>query len=179
MEKILFREEQKFTQTWVTLMIYGILVLNLSIFGYGFVRQIVMGETWGNQPMPDTALVLTFILAIGISVGLILLFHNARLITVIHEKGIMVKFPPFFSKEKFFPKETISGIEVRQYNPILEYGGWGVRMGMGRGKAYNVKGNLGIQLKLTNDKKILIGTQKKDQAEWAIRKLMDSGSQQL
>ena len=179
MEKILFQEEQKFTQSWITLIVYGILALNLSVFGYGFVRQILMEKNWGNMPMSDTALVLTCILALGISAGLLLLFHNAKLITTIHQNGIRVKFPPFFNKEKFFPKETINYIEVRQYNPILEYGGWGVRMGMRKGKAYNVKGNLGIQLKLTDNKKILIGTQKKDQAEWAIRKLMDPGLEQL
>jgi hypothetical protein len=176
MEKILFREEQKFTQAWIMVMVYCIFILNISIFGYGFVRQIIQGKPWGNVPMSDTALILTCIFAIGISVGLLLLFHSAVLITAIRQDGIIVRFPPFFIKEKFYAKEDLNHIEVRQYNPISEYGGWGVRMGMGKGRAYNVKGNLGIQLQLKSGKKILIGTQKKDQAEHAIRKLMDPGT---
>lgn len=174
MKKILFQEDQKFTRTWIAVLVYGITIINIAVFGYGFTQQILLGKTWGNTPMSDSALILTFILVLGIFAGLLVLLHRAALITIIHEEGINFKFPPFFLNERLIPKDEISQIGVRQYNPILEYGGWGVRIGLGKGKAYNVKGNLGIQLHLKNGKKILIGTQKKDQAEWAIIKMMES-----
>jgi uncharacterized protein YlzI (FlbEa/FlbD family) len=45
-----------------------------------------------------------------------------------------------------------------------EYGGWGLRYSFNkkRGNAINVSGDIGIQLTLTNGKKLLIGTQKKE-----------------
>ena len=176
MKKILVQEEQKFNQTWIILLIYGILMLNLFIFGNGFIKQIIMGEPWGDKPMSDTALIITTLMALGISAGLVVLFNLAKLKTVIHQDGIDVTFPPFFSREKSFRKEQISHVEVRKYNPVLEYGGWGVRAGLSKGKAYNVKGNLGIQLQLDNGKKILIGTQKKELAESALKQMMEPGS---
>jgi hypothetical protein len=54
---------------------------------------------------------------------------------------------------------------VRKYNPLTEYGGWGYRTGFGKKSgAMNVKGNIGIQIELSNGKKLLLGTQKKTEA---------------
>jgi hypothetical protein len=44
----------------------------------------------------------------------------------------------------------------------MGYGGWGIKRGIG-GLAYNVSGNQGLQLVLTDGRKILIGTQKPEQ----------------
>ncbi|PQJ82980.1 hypothetical protein BTO16_05475 [Polaribacter glomeratus] len=60
-------------------------------------------------------------------------------------------------------------VKVRTYNPIGEYGGWGFRSGFlwnkSKGKAINISGDVGIQLEFKNGKKLLIGTQKKAEAE--------------
>ncbi|MBC8644094.1 hypothetical protein H9W95_08645 [Flavobacterium lindanitolerans] len=61
---------------------------------------------------------------------------------------------------------------VRQYAPIAEYGGWGLRYDfMGKGKALNVSGNKGLQLKFTDNKKLLIGTNKPDELTEILKKL--------
>lgn len=60
---------------------------------------------------------------------------------------------------------------VRTYSPIREYGGWGFRQALGeKGKAYNVKGNKGIQIQLKTGKNILIGTQKEKDAQQVINR---------
>ncbi|MHC4187375.1 MAG: hypothetical protein ACYSRQ_04200 [Planctomycetota bacterium] len=57
--------------------------------------------------------------------------------------------------------EDLKECYIRTYRPIKEYGGWGIRYGFGEsGKAYNVKGNQGLQLVFENGKRLLIGTQK-------------------
>ena len=55
-------------------------------------------------------------------------------------------------------------------SPIQEYGGWGYRTSFGKkkGSAYNVKGDKGIQIELKTGKKLLIGTQKEDEAQQVI-----------
>jgi hypothetical protein len=62
-------------------------------------------------------------------------------------------------KKKFFSWEEIEKISVREYSPLFEYGGWGIRRGKS-GRAYNVKGNIGLQLVLKNGKKILLELKK-------------------
>ena len=55
---------------------------------------------------------------------------------------------------------------------LLEYGGWGLKGGLlwkkSKGIAINVSGNIGIQLELKNGKKLLIGTQKLQEAKQVL-----------
>ena len=61
---------------------------------------------------------------------------------------------------------------VREYSPIAEYGGWGLRGGFfGKGSALNVSGNKGLQLELKNNKKILIGTNKPKELSETLSKI--------
>ena len=173
MEKILFKEEQRFDQLWLKIPLYILAIGNIALFVYGIIRQLVQGQPWGNNPMSDTALLIVSFITIAIWAGVFLLFEKSKLITNIYEKEIRLRFPPFFSKEKVFSIEIIKKMEVRKYNPILEFGGWGVRHGL-KGKAYNVKGNIGLQLYFKNGKKLLIGTQKQEQVKWAIRKMEEA-----
>jgi hypothetical protein len=79
--------------------------------------------------------------------------------TEIYTDGIYVRFRPFHSKPRFYPWSEIAHCEVRKYKPLLEYGGWGIRKGFG-GTAFNVRGNMGLQLVIKGGKRVLIGTQK-------------------
>jgi len=170
MEKILFNEEQRFDQLWIKVPLYVLGVGNVALFLYAVIRQLVMEQPWGDNPMSDTALIIVSCMTIAIWTGVFLLFEKSKLITKIYEKEIRLRFPPFISKEKIIPIETIDKMEVRKYNPILEFGGWGVRHGI-KGKAYNVKGNIGLQIYFKNGKRLLIGTQKREQVKWIIRKM--------
>ena len=58
--------------------------------------------------------------------------------------------------------------EVRRYSPLLEYGGWGVRLGP-KGWAYITTGNQGVQLRLRRGRPVLIGSAHAHELEAAIR----------
>jgi TATA-box binding protein (TBP) (component of TFIID and TFIIIB) len=60
---------------------------------------------------------------------------------------------------------------VREYAPLSEYGGWGLRYSVNHGKAYNVSGNQGVQLFFTNGKKLLIGTQKPEEITAILKQI--------
>jgi hypothetical protein len=61
---------------------------------------------------------------------------------------------------------------IRQYSAIKEYGGWGLRIGLlGKGTAYNVSGDKGLQLEFTTNKKILIGTNRADEITVTLNKI--------
>ena len=75
-------------------------------------------------------------------------------------------FPVHFSIKTIGWSEINSAI-IRNYDPIGDYGGWGIKGGLlwgKKGKSVTISGDIGIQLKLKNGKLLLIGTQKKTEA---------------
>lgn len=154
--EVLFTERQKFNQWWLWIILLGINGISL----FGVFKQVIGGQQFGDKPMSDIGLLITAGLTILITI-LVISFH---LDTLIKKDGIYVKFFPFHVSFRHYDWNTISKLFVRQYNPIGEYGGWGLRLGLfGRGKAFNVSGNKGLQLEFSDNKKLLIGTNKPDE----------------
>jgi hypothetical protein len=56
------------------------------------------------------------------------------------------------------------------YQPLLEYGGWGIRLGR-RGWAYTISGNRGVQIALKDGKSFLLGSQREIEMEAILRSL--------
>ena len=149
----IFKEEQRFTQTWLIIIIVISLIVPLAII----LKEI---------DKLSTSEIIISIGTIILASGLIFLF---KLTTRIDEKGIHYKFFPFHLKFKTVVWNDIENAYVRTYDAISEYGGWGIRGGAlwykAKGKAINISGNIGIQLELKDGKKLLIGTNKKEQAQ--------------
>ncbi len=155
MEKqIFFSEKQKFKQWWIWLILIGI----NTTFLIAICMQLFAGIPFGNNPMNDVSLIISFAAAVIFS----LLFISLKLETQISAEGIYIRFFPFHLKVKFLPWDDIKTSIVRKYSPIGEYGGWGLR-GFKSDMAYNVSGNMGLQLEFISGKKLLIGTQKPDE----------------
>jgi len=132
--------------------------------------QLILGVPYGEEPSTNESLLVLFIVLMIMFVVTILLFSKMKLVTEVKNEGFLYKYPPFIIKFKLIRKEEIEKYEVRKYGPIREYSGWGIRYSWGKsGRAYNVKGNIGLQLYMVDGKKILFGTQRGD----AIRRAMD------
>jgi hypothetical protein len=156
---MMYKEIQKFNQPWIMVMLSASCIFMSGIFGFGIYRQMLLGQKFGNNPMSNTALIIVTILVLTLFILLLVLFGFARLTTIIDDKGIRYRFFPFHSRFYELNWTMIERCEVISYNPLREYGGWGIRPGRG-GKAYNVSGNKGLQIYLKTGKKILIGTLK-------------------
>lgn len=154
-----FREEQRFTQTWIWALVLGLAALWIAIAGI----QLGFGIKVGNNPASDGLLIAIGILPV---VVLPLLIGTLRLTVEVRDGALHVRFFPFV--RKVIRLSEIRSAEARTYRPILEYGGWGIRWGGRNGWAYNVKGNRGVQLELANGKRLLIGSQKADELAAAI-----------
>lgn len=164
MKDILFLERQRFKQWWIWLIL---LFLN-GLLIFGVIKQVIIGQQFGDEPTSDSALmILTAILLI---ISFLLL--NFQLTTIITEEGVFVRFFPFHFRYREFYWDNLLKVFVRTYKPISEYGGWGLRYGiLGEGKAYNISGNKGIQLVLKNGPKILIGTNRPDEVSEVLNSL--------
>lgn len=160
----LFTETQKFKQWWLWLILLGI----NGLFLFGVFKQVVIGQQFGDKPMSNAGIVIitTF------TILLTLLFVSFRLETKIKNDGIYVRFFPFQLKFKHHSWDTLTKAFVRQYSPLTEYGGWGLRLGLfGKGTAYNVSGDKGLQLEFVNNKKLLIGTNKPTELTETLNKI--------
>lgn len=155
-----FKEEQRFTQTWlIVLLIISTLVP---------VILIVKEFTKTNRTMSLNEFIGT-ISVIIVATSLIFFF---KLKTKIDEKGIHYQFFPIHFSLKTISWSEIKNVHIRKYDAISEYGGWGYKKGVlwkkDSGTSINVAGDTGIQIELKNGKKILIGTQKKNDINHVI-----------
>jgi hypothetical protein len=168
-QPVRFREEQRFRQLWVWLLILPLSAGMIGFFAWAVVEQLVRGHPVGNQPMSDLMLMIVGPLLIALMAGLLWLMWAARLVTEVRDDGIYIRFFPFHRDFHGFLWDEIESFEVRTYRPVLEYGGWGIRFGSG-GKAYNVSGNRGLQLTLGGSRsgRVLIGSQRPDELALAV-----------
>ena len=160
--KLLFEEEQSFVGTWIWYLLLGITVVAVG------------GSFLGLVTSDNSEAFIGVIIAAIATGGIIVLFSTSRLYVSIDQENIYYRFPPFLTREKILTKEDIKKMYVRKYRPISEYGGWGYRFRFRSGRAVNVAGNIGLQIVLNNDKKLLIGTQKPEIMEQALRRLKEN-----
>jgi len=150
-----FEESQKFRQKAITWILYICLAV-ITIFSAAII--IVEKNSLG---FVSFLVVLVFFS----------LFRIMRLETRITSDAIYYRFFPIQLKARRILKSEIRRIEIATYDPIADYGGWGIRFGK-KGMAYTVIGVRGISITLSSDKNILIGT---SQPEAAAKFLKENG----
>lgn len=149
-----FNETQRFTQWWLWLLLIAI-----GLFHFYLIYEGLDNDERGSS-FPVLVVLSTF--------SAIVLFVILRLDTKVDAEGVHYRFFPFQLNYKLKKWDEIEKANVRQYKPIYEYGGWGIR-GWGKDKARNVSGNMGLQLELKNGDKLLIGTQKGEEIEKVVK----------
>lgn len=163
-KEIEFKEIQKFRQWWLILILLTI----LFTFTYAVISQLIYNIPFGTNPVSNTGLIVLAIIIFMVCAFILMI----KLETKINQQGIYVKFYPFHLKFKFINWNEIDRVFIREYSPITEYGGWGLRISLsGNGKAYNVSGNKGLQIVFKNGNKLLIGTNKQEELNLIVNQL--------
>lgn len=159
---IVFREVQRWRDVWwVMALVFGLAALQWWVA----ITQIVRGVPVGDNPGSD-GLVIIIWLVFG--VGFPLFFLWLKMIVEVMPGGVVIRYRPFVNRQ--IPIGEIARVEPRVYNPLGEFGGWGIR-GLGSRIAYNVSGNSGVELTLIDGRRILIGTQRAAELAGAIYKI--------
>ena len=156
----IYREVQHFRQPWV----WALILIGSITLVYGAVQQLVLGKPWGNHPSSDAGLL---VLLVVFGFGMPYLFYLTRLITEVRTDGVYIRYFPIHRSFRRFAFSEIRSFEAVTYRPIHDYGGWGIRYGKS-GKVYNVSGNRGVRLELTDRHRLLIGSQKPELLAEAI-----------
>lgn len=160
-----YREEQRFRQPWLWCLVLLSMGGVLAVFGHGLITQLVFGQPWGDRPISDRSLVLSGLFTFAMGLGMIWLLYAVRLVTEVRADGVHLRFAPL--ARKHIPFSQIASCQARDYQPLQEYGGWGIRWGF-RGNAWNVSGHRGAQLELRIGKPFLIGSQRAEELASAI-----------
>ncbi len=164
MYKVFYEEEQKFNNKAIWLLLSGLSI----VFFYILFEQLFLDKTIGTNRAPNSFLIFMGLIPLA---G-IFLFSKTKLKTRIDTDGIHFQYFPFHKTERHLKWDEISEFYVRKYNPIMEYGGWGIRIVFSkRNIAYNVSGNRGLQIVLTNNRKILLGTQNHEHLQYITTQL--------
>lgn len=152
-----FKEEQKFTQWWLWLILIGIGMLPiLAIY-----KQLILGQKIEEKPMSYFGLIIFCVLIFS----LVAMFWIMRLKTEIDQNEIRMNFFPFVKKQVNW--NEIKTAQIVNYGFV---GGWGIRLWTKYGTIYNTKGNKGLSIELKNGEKFLIGTQKETQLNNILQK---------
>ena len=154
-----FREVQYMRRVWwVMLLVLGI----AALMWWGFIQQIFFGIPWGNNPSPDWMMWMLWLI---FGIGFPFAFYRMGLIVEVLDDKILIRYVPLIRNEILLSE--IEEVEARTYQPLREFGGWGIR-GLSSKRAYNVSGDQGVELTMEDGRKVMIGSQKAEELALAI-----------
>jgi hypothetical protein len=150
-----FVEEQRFRQWWLWLTVIAVGVVQLAVFALLYLKARTF-FAWVPLAIATVPITLT------------VLFYSTRLVVRVDADGVHVRWWPFLTFD--LPHHRIVGAEAVDYDPLNEFGGWGIKGPPGRwGWCYTVSGRRGVRIELSNRHRLLIGSRRADELAEAIR----------
>ena len=173
---LLFQETQKFPRV-LSRLLFALVFVPIAIAGVGVYIQEVLHQPFGNHPTTTGNLLFLLLLPTLVCLATALIMAIARLTTEVDPSGVKLVYRPFSTR--FIPFAEIASLKTVEYRPIRDAGGWGIHGYRMKGWAYNVSGKKGVEITLKNGKLVLIGSQRSEELEAAIRRLLPSSSSPL
>ena len=153
---VIFKETQGFSGFISTAILSGALVFGMVI--------VILQFSADMDPQTIRTLWIIW-LVMALVDGAIL---SIRMVTEIRPDGVVVYCRPLRFLRREISWDAIEHVYARQYRPLAEYGGWGIRFGT-QGTAYNMRGHQGIQFEMKQGQRLLIGTQQPEAFIEAVR----------
>jgi hypothetical protein len=122
----MIEETQRMNQKWLWLLLILIQILLI----YKFIIDYIEKSIFQIIPIIIVSITCLFI-------------YSIKLKYVINSENILISFFPFLSNSKKIEFKEIRKISIIKYNPLKDYGGWGLRYANNK-TAYTTKGNKGI-----------------------------------
>ena len=145
-------------------------ILGLLVAAFVVVAVVTIVEVVAGRPAEVWLIVVGPLVVLVVAV----LLSLSHLDVDVTDEGVTIAFRYVWPARRIGFSEIV-GLEVRRYDPLLEYGGWGVRLGP-KGWAYMTSGNEGVQLRLRKGLPVLIGSRNPHELEAAIRAGVERGA---
>ena len=153
-----FHEEQRIRQLGFRLS-----VLAAALPAWGLLFGILL------EPIRSDARAMSGILGTWFFIGVALpAFVTAvKLTTEVRADGVYYCFSPLHLSFRRIGFDEMGRYEALRYRPLLEYGGWGLRIRYRR-RAYSISGDRGVRFTLPDGRTILLGSLKAEAFASAI-----------
>ena len=159
----IFEEHQKLRLTWsMHTLFIATAIIGATAFGVLFApfRNPLIGG------MILVAAVMTLVVPYFVLPGMT---------TRVDGEGVHLRFGTL--PWRTIAATTITTAETCAYNAFKEFGGYGMRLRQkGRDDCYTISGDQGVRLTLQDGRKVLIGTQRRDELAAALRTLIAAPS---
>jgi hypothetical protein len=173
MERLIYKEEQWFRQSFMLWLMIAALLLAFGGIGVSLYQQLYLGKPAGDNPMSNNSLILTSLFSFVLMTAVFLVILSGQLVTEIWSDGIRYKFTPLIRKIRFISLTDISSVEVAKYKPLSEFGGYGWRRRLlSKKTAFNIKGSIGVRVIKKNGSQVLFGTQHEAEMKRAVEKML-------
>ncbi len=156
----IFSEAQWFRTNMFVMVVWPIALL----VWYGFYLQIIAGIPFGTNPGPDW---LMWVIFAAVGIGMPIFFLLLRLEVKVGGGCLSYRMYPLHLQFRDVGCYEIAAVEEVSYQPLREYGGWGIRRGK-KGRAYTVSGNRGVCISLSDGTSFLIGSRRADEFAAAL-----------
>jgi hypothetical protein len=160
-----FHEVQKLRQWHIRI----VLALPPAALVFMSIRQIVFHHPWGHPAMTNGGLLFLTVLLLLVYLRLI----TVRLVTDLGPRELAVGLRGLW-KSRHIPLSQIRSAKAVTYDPVSEYGGYGIRSSA-RGAAYIANGDRGVEIELTDGRKLLVGSQRAEELAGKIRQFAGAG----
>jgi hypothetical protein len=152
--KTMYRERTPWAG-WIRAIVWGAIVLSCY--------SVLAG--WGSGlPFLPRLLLVGVVAGMGFFVETLL----GGLTVLVRETEILMHLGSMPLIRRRVPYSEIASLESVRYQPIREFGGWGVR-GWGKRKAWSARGSQAVALTLEGDQLLLIGSDHPRRLEERIR----------
>lgn len=148
-----FHEEQRFG--WWVWALVAVIAIPVLVGAVGAARS-------------DAAAAVAILVGPATIVAVLALLALAKLVTDVDERGIHVSFHLLWPT-RHIPFDDVQRAHATEYSPLVDYGGWGVRLGW-KGWAFNTGGAEGVLVETKSGKRIMIGSRRAKDLEDAIAK---------
>ncbi len=152
---VVYREEQ-----WFARWVYGLLA---AVMGVVCAALYFAPAGPVAAELPGTNGGLPFALMIGMSLPPLLLVGLLKMTTQVSATELQVWFGLVPTYRHVLSLDSIRGVEVVKYRPVLDCGGWGIRWHRGGGRVLNARGNRGVRLTLDDGSHLLVGSQRPEE----------------
>lgn len=145
-------EERTGWAGWVHLLIIG-LFLGIPLF-------VLLPEALGEGPGEMSPLGASVLFLVLLVLPALLYVFLGQLRVRVTDRGVEAAWGLSEVFRKQFAYEEIVGAEAVTYSPLREFGGWGIRIGPGKKRAWTTRGNRALVLHLTDDTRFYLSSEK-------------------
>ena len=121
--------------------------------------ELAQGKVWGQgDAMPIWVAILCLCLGFGLPAAIYSFLGQLRV--RVTDDGVEATWGISEVIRKTIPFREIRRAEAVTYSPLGEFGGWGIRAGMGGKRAWTVRGNRAVRLHLLDGTFFYLGSRR-------------------